>query len=424
MSTQALPGFREFFPEAAARRAVIASAWREAARAFAFDEYDGPTLEPLALYAQKNAGGEEILGQVFRFEDAGGRQVALRPELTPTLARMAGAREKASPKPMKWFSIGSFFRHERQQRGRLREFLQWNCDILGAAGPAADAELIAVAAEALRRLGLCEGDFVVRVGHRQPWMRFLAERGIEGPQARAVLALADKLEREAPDALDAKLIEATSGRINLAAIRDFIAGPPPAELAELLEEAATRGVPAQVQADLSIVRGLAYYTGFVFEIFDSARSLRAIAGGGRYDGLLALLGGASLPAAGFGMGDVVLEELLDSLPHTAGLLAERAAARRGCAIYIVLADPSRRAEAFQLAAALRAAGHAVDMPLEDLKVGRQFQAAAKAGAGHAVVVGSEWPQVVLKNLSSRSEETLPHAELAARLAVRQAAPSR
>lgn len=423
MSTQALPGFRELFPEAAARRAVITGAWRAAARAFAFDEYDGPTLEPLALYAQKNAGGEEILGQVFQFEDAGGRRVALRPEMTPTLARMAAAHAASAPKPLKWFSIGSFFRHERQQRGRLREFLQWNCDILGASGAAADAELVAVAVEALVRLGLRREDFVVRLGHREAWMRFLGERGVEGDAALAVLAAADKLERERPPVMEARVQAACGGRLSLRDIEDFVAGPPPPDLEALLEELRQRGLGPCVEADLRVVRGLAYYTGFVFEIFDRARSLRAVAGGGRYDGLLELLGGVPLPAAGFGMGDVVLEELLLSLPHTAERMAREAARCRGCRVYIVVADPARRAEALGLAAELRRAGLAVDMALEPAKVGKQFQAAARLGARHAVVVGSEWPQVVLKDLAQRQEILAGHEELAARLATGQAPPS-
>ncbi len=298
---KALAGFRELYPEQAAWRHAMTSTWRRVAKTYGFEEYDGPTLEPLELYAKKNAGGEEILGQLYRFEDGGQRQVALRPEMTPTLARMAAAKEKHYRKPMKWFAIGNFFRFERQQRGRLREFIQLNCDILGEPGPEADSELAAFAIDLMRAFGLGSDDFVLRLSHRGAWSAYLESKGISGESAASVLQIVDKLEREEPSVLEAKL--ANTG-LSLLDLRSFISGPVPAELVPVLDNLNARGLGNFVEVDLSIVRGLAYYTGIVFEIFDKAKSLRALAGGGRYDGLVGGLseGAASLPAVGFGMG--------------------------------------------------------------------------------------------------------------------------
>ncbi|GAB4180463.1 MAG: histidine--tRNA ligase [Terrimicrobiaceae bacterium] len=409
---QALPGFRELYPADTARRSVIIDTWRRTARSHGFDEYDAPTLEPLELYSRKNAGGEEILGQLYRFEDGGGRAVALRPEMTPSLARMAAAREKHFRKPMKWFSVGSFFRYERQQRGRLREFLQFNADLIGDASPAADGELIALAVDSLRQLGFSPADVVVRLSHRGAWTRFLTEKGVPEHSLPAVLQVADKLERETADKLASRL-QGTG--IQLEDIHAFIAGPVPQELQPVIDNLADRGLKDFLQLDLSIVRGLAYYTGTVFEIFDRAKSLRAVAGGGRYDGLIRLLsdGAVDLPAIGFAMGDVVLSHLIEATPPASDLLATRSAALMACDVFLVVADESRRPEAFRLLQNLRDSGLRADLTLTpNQRVGKQFQAAESATARHAVVVGSEWPLVKVKTLATREESSLPHEGLA------------
>ena len=406
---QALPGFRDFYPEDAARRAAITGTWRAVARAHGFDEYDGPTLESLDLYAKKNAGGEEILGQLYKFEDGGGRGVALRPELTPTLARMVAAREKHYRKPLKWFAAGPFFRYERQQRGRLREFLQFNCDILGDASPEADAELVSLATNSLRAFGFTSADIVVRLSHRGAWARFLRASGVADENVPRVLAAADKLERERPEALEEKL--AGTG-ISVGSLRAFISGPPPDELGPVIASLRARGLGDFVEVDLSIVRGLAYYTGIVFEIFDRAKSQRALAGGGRYDRLVKDLseGACDIPAVGFGMGDVVLANLIADTPAAAARLAE--ACKPSCDAYIVIADPARRPEALALAQQLRDEGLRCDFPLSEAKVGKQFQAAEAAGARVAAIVGAEWPNLRLKNLATREEREIPHGALA------------
>jgi histidyl-tRNA synthetase len=408
---QSLPGFRDFFPSDCARRNYMTGTWRRVARSFGFREYDGPTLEPLDLYRKKNSGGE-ILGQLFSFTDKGEREVALRPEMTPTVARMLIAKAREYRKPIKWFSIAPFFRYEKQQSGRLREFLQLNCDLVGDDSPAADAEMVALLIETLRAFGLTENDVVVRVSDRKAWMEFLASRGItdEG-KAREALAVVDKLERESADELDKKLSPLGLG---LAAVREFIESGRPAFYDVLRENLAARGMDGFCQLDLRIVRGLAYYTGLVFEVFDRRQERRAIAGGGRFDRLLSDLsdGKVDLPAIGFGIGDVVLGDLLEDLPATRALMESAVAREQACEIFVVVADESRRAEALGVVQLLRALGRRVDYPLQADKVGRQFKDADASGASVALVVGNEWPKLKVKNLAERTETELSQEALA------------
>src|SRR5688572_12273282 len=197
MSKAALPGFRDFYPDELAERAHIIGAWREAARRFAFVEYDGPPLEPLELYTRKS--GDEIVGQLYNFTDKGDRQIALRPEMTPTLARMVAASERSYKKPIKWFAIPQLFRYERQQKGRLREHFQLNADIFGESDPAADAELIALLIDTLRSFGLTTADFVIRLSSRNAWQDFFAARSADSERAYEFYQVIDKMEREKPE---------------------------------------------------------------------------------------------------------------------------------------------------------------------------------------------------------------------------------
>ena len=406
---QGLPGFRDFFPEDCARRNHVVATWREVSRRYGFVEFDGPALESTDLYRKKNEAGAEILEQLYSFTDRGGREVALRPEMTPTLARMVAAREKHYRKPMKWFCVSNFFRHERQQKGRLREFLQFNADILGESSPQADAEILALAIDLMRAFGFTAEHFVVRLSDRKAWMDFLESRGCDEAACRTALACADKIEREPEEKLNAKL--AATG-LTVADLKAFIAAGSPEAFAPVLEALAARGLSGFVQPDLSIVRGLAYYTGVVFEIFDRSKNLRALAGGGRYDGLVKGLsdGAADLPAIGFGMGDVVLGHLIDETPAAAEKL--QAALALTIDVFVVIADESRRAEALQIVQTCRELGLSTDFPLKSAKVGKQFQEAENLGATHAVVIGQEWPQIKLKHLATRAEQTLDHAALA------------
>jgi len=409
---QALPGFRDFYPEDCARRNHIVATWREVAKRYGFVEFDGPVLESTDLYRKKNEEGAEILEQLYSFTDRGGREVALRPEMTPTLARMVAAREKHYRKPMKWFCVSNFFRHERQQKGRLREFLQFNADIIGESSPQADAETVALAIDLMRAFGFTAENFVVRLSDRKAWMDFLSLRGCNEASSRIALACADKLEREPEEKLNAKLAPAG---LTVADLKAFIAGGSPEAFAPVLEALSARGLTGFVQPDLSIVRGLAYYTGVVFEIFDRSKNLRALAGGGRYDGLIKGLsdGSVDLPAIGFGMGDVVLGHLIDETPAASAQLQSALAA--SCDAYVIIADESKRTEALHIVQSCRELGLATDFPLKSAKIGKQFQDAENLGARHAIVVGQEWPLVKLKHLSTRTEESLDHSALAPKL---------
>jgi histidyl-tRNA synthetase len=392
-----LPGFRDFYPEALALRRHIFGRWRETARRYGFREYDGPPLEPLELFTQKS--GDEIVGQLYNFVDKGDRAVALRPEMTPTLARMVGAHHRDYKKPIKWFAIPQLFRYERQQRGRLREHFQFNADIIGESNIAADAELIALAVDTLRSFGLTENDFVVRISDRQAWQRHLSNIGIAEDKQYEVLQAIDKLEREP--------LEKT--RQKLGAVADAVLAFPQENLSELFDRLGV--VSRYCEVDFKIVRGLAYYTGIVWEIHDRKGELRAIAGGGRYDNLIKLVSGVDLPALGFGMGDVVLGELLKDRGLTPKLDWEL-----DC--YVVIADEALRPDALRLIHELRDAGIAVDYSLTPAKVGKQFQAADSLGARYAVVIGpDEWKTgaVKLKNLAAKSEEQVAVAELKKRI---------
>lgn len=406
-----LPGFRDLFPEDFARRSYLVSRWRETARRYGFVEFDGPTLESAELYRKKNSGGE-ILRQLYGFTDKGEREVALRPEVTPTLARMVAARHREYPKPLRWFNVGTCFRYERQQRGRLREFLQFNCDLLGDASPAADAEVIALLIDLLRSFGMKEEDFVIRLSNREAWYEFLAEHGVEKEHAGEFLAIVDKIDREPVEKTEEKL--AHFG-IPLAALQAFVARAEIPSLAPLLAELSARGLRDFVRPDLGVVRGLAYYTGIVFEAFALQGNLRAIAGGGRYDRLIKDLsdGDADLPAIGFGVGDAVLLELINEVP--AAKAQEEAALKADAPVqvYLVIADEGQRPAALGLAQQLRSAGWRVSFPLSAERVGKQFGAAESAGATHAVVIGTEWPLVKVKHLASRTEEEVLQEALAA-----------
>ncbi len=397
---QLLPGFRDFFPEECARRNYILSTWREVARRYGFMEYDGPMLETVELYRKKSGG--ELVGQLFDFVDKGERHVTLRPEMTPTLARMVIAREREFKKPIKWFCAPQFFRYEKQQRGRLREFYQLNCDIIGEASPAADAELVALTIDMLRAFGFTKEDIVVRVSDRDAWLAFLTAHQVDASRAPEFLQIVDKLERDTPEAVRAKL--APFG-LTLEALEAFIADPGQhfERFKTLAADLDARGLNGFYQLDPTIVRGLAYYTGLVFEVFDRRKSLRAVAGGGRYDHLLHDMsdGKISLPAIGFGMGDVVLAELIAEVPAAAERLAAWTARQQAVEIYVVIASEERRTEALTLVGQLRERGLRVDFPFSPAKVNKQFQMAEHLGARHAVVIGEEWPELQIKTLATR-----------------------
>jgi len=404
-SFQALPGFRDFIPRECAIRNYLFETWRSVARRCGYVEYESPVLEDTALYLKKSGG--ELSAQLFRFEDQGGRDVTLRPEVTASLARLVAEHQRHFPKPLKWFEIGQCFRYEKPQKGRGREFHQFNVDILGEAGPAADAELIALAIETMLAFGFVAGDFVVRVSDRHAWIDFASRHGVPDDAIPDFLNIVDKIEREKPEVLAQRL---AAWSLTLDQVRAFITDPANASSAytAIQQDLTDRGFGSFIELDLSIVRGLAYYTGVVFEVFDSKKSMRAVAGGGRYDTLVATIsdGAVDLPATGFAMGDYVIRNLIEETTHAAMQMEvwlQRHAAN--CDVFLVIADETKRAESLKLVTDLRRAGISADFPLVAAKVAKQFQSAEKSGARFALVVGAEYPELKLKILASRTEES-------------------
>lgn len=417
-----LPGFRAFPPDELRRRNHIFALWRQSARVFRFAEFDGPVLEPLELYEAKS--GPEIVSQLFHFTDKGERNVALRPEMTPTLARLVGAQANAMARPVKWFSIGEQYRYERPQKGRLRAFFQLNADILGEPGVAADAELIALLIRTLRSFGLGPDDFELRLSDRDLWMIFLEQEGFAAESAE-VLRVVDRLDKLPPekslaalqevvgDKAEALLARVTTLRQidSLEAMQAFLADSPalPGRLAawrELRSSLEAMGVGDFIRIDLGIVRGLAYYTGFVFEAFSKAGGGRALAGGGRYDDLIAKLGYPEMAAVGFGMGDVTLADLLDDLNRWPPLVET-------LDVFQVIGDEEYRSSALADQARLREAGYSVEVPLRTMGFGKQFKQAEKLGARLALIYGSEErekDEVKVKDLVRAVEVSVPRTQ--------------
>ena len=426
MTFQALPGFRDFPPEDLAFRTHILAAWRRVAQRYGFSEYDGPPLEPLELYTAKS--GDEIVGQLFEFTDKGDRRVSLRPEMTPTFARMVSVHAKSAPKPIRWFSTPQLFRYEKQQRGRLREHFQLNCDLVGEAGPLADAEVIALAIDVCRELGLTAADFKVRMSDRTVIHTLLVKAGLPSDRFADALMVMDKLERAGKAASVARLgelglsehadtilrVAAIRSREELTALTAELGITTSSFLfLQVLDGLDAMGLSDFVEVDFSIVRGLAYYTGTVFELFDRQGTFRAICGGGRYDTLLASLGGADLPAVGFGMGDVVLGELLKDRG-----LRPHAPASIDC--YLAAFDDAGIATVLRLAHQLRDAGIAAEFALSQSSVGKQLKAADARGAKIAILVGSDElsrGEVQLKNLRTKQQDAVPLDQAVARFQV-------
>ena len=420
MSRGPLPGFRDFYPEQLAERAYITGVWRDVARRFAFVEYDGPPLETLELYTRKS--GDEIVGQLYNFTDKGDREVALRPEMTPTLARMVGARANALRKPVRWFSIPQLFRYERQQKGRLREHFQLNVDIIGEPGIAADAELLAVAIEIMRSFGFTPGDVRARISDRRLLNALLASAGVTSVQLPAVYAAIDKLGREPLDVTREKFRKATASDDVAARLEETVLtkdfgklrsapGLTPEvhleleRLAEYLKYLGALGVSEWVDFDLSIVRGLAYYTGTVFELFDASGEFRAICGGGRYDDLLDAIGGVAMPALGFGMGDVVIGELL----RARGLMPRTAS---GPDYWVATDSDALLPRVMEVASRIRARGRSAEYSLRSQTLSRQLKTASSAGAREAIIV-STGDVLTVKNLADGSEKKLGLDDLTA-----------
>jgi len=400
MAWQSPKGTRDFFPADLAALQHVEKAWRTVSINAGFDEIEGPMFEHLDLYTVKS--GDSIVSELFSFRRTGGdTDYALRPEFTPTLARMAAAKGRSLSVPTKWFGIPSHFRAERPQRGRLREFKQWNIDMLGIDSPSADAEVIATAIQALADLGLTHEDITVRISHRDVVAKILLDGGLREDQLQTALGLLDKREKMAEEVFVEKANEAGIEPAVFSAF-DKETNASHEDLATLQEELVKWGIAEWCKFDFSIVRGLAYYTGIVFEIHESGGNERAIAGGGRYDGLIEMFGGPSIPAVGFGMGDVVLSLVL----RDKGLLGDGNDLLPIPDVFVISAGDEGDAVMAQTVSLLRHSNlHARRSYKATKNVGKLLTEAAKSNAKFVVILGEELSrgEYVVKNLETKEQ---------------------
>lgn len=422
MKIPPVKGTRDFYPPVMAIRNTIVDGWKAASRRHAFQEYDGPIFEHLKMYQVKS--GDEIVEQLFSFQDRGGRDLAIRPEITPTLARMVNQQINALPRPIKWFSVPRLCRAERPQKGRLREFFQWNIDIIGIESVLADAEIIFCSLDYLQAAGLTEDDIIVKISSRKMLAEVLQALGVGADQLDPLYALLDKQAKIPPEAFTKMLAELVTdtelqsrilqlmqvGSVDeIRQLPNLTEGAQTAinELEELFETLANMDLADYCTFDIGIVRGLAYYTGVVFEIYDRASELRAIGGGGRYDNLLKQFGGPQVTATGLGMGDCVLGILLEEK----GLLnAENAALSLD--YYVACAKPDLAHETIALVSQLRRRGYAAGFSYKATGLGKQFKQASEQRAKKVVIVGDEYQsgQLAVKDLGT-GEQTLVGIEM-------------
>ncbi len=419
MSSYSVPrGMRDFYPDDMARRTKLFDAWRLAAENFGFAAYDSCVVETLDLLKRK--GGEEITEQIYAFQDKSGRDLALRPEMTPTLARMIVAKQGSLALPVKWTTIAQCFRYERMTKGRRREHYQWNLDIVGEPSVSAEAEVVATALSAMRSLGVTSDIARVFYSSRRLLSEVLATLEVpDSDHAHIFLAL-DK-RGKVPDEKIHELVAAAGitedslGKLftvmsmtSLEQVTDMLPADSPAlsELSAFRHLMALHGVADQIEFDISVIRGLGYYTGIVFECFDTERKGRAIFGGGRYENLLSDLGGKPTPAVGIGFGDVVITDLLDE--H--GLMGSAPPQD----ITIGYMDAAQRDLATNVATSFRTQGRRVDLALHAEKAKHFFSRIGKGQASYAIYIGPDDIDngtIRMKNLSAREEESLLLSDL-------------
>jgi len=404
-------GTRDFYPEEMRLRNWLFDNFTYASLLHGFEEYDAPVLETEELYTRKQ--GEDIVKQLYNFKDKGDRKVSLRPEMTPSLARMVMSRAGVLPMPIKWFSIPQCWRYERMQKGRGREHFQWNVDIWGTTEISADAELFSVITTFLEGVGLTEEDIVIRVSSRKVLEEVLGSLGISGDLFAQTCIIVDKMDKLSPEVINEQLtdlghnsevistIQSTLGLKHLNSLKKVLKSDSKAlsELTELFEAIESYGIADWVEFDASIVRGLAYYTGSVFEVNDRKGKFRTICGGGRYDKLLSTLGGKDLPATGFGFGDMVIMELLKDK----GLLPQLLS---GVEDVVIALDSELKNVAVKVASVLRDSDRLVDLVLEDKKMKWAFKHAERVGATRLILVGpEEWSRqkIKVKDLQSGEE---------------------
>tara|TARA_B100001113_G_scaffold353555_1_gene358333 strand:- start:2841 stop:4097 length:1257 start_codon:yes stop_codon:yes gene_type:complete len=417
--TQGVRGTRDFYPEDMRLRNWLFDNFTDAALLHGFDEYDAPILEYEELYTRKQ--GEEITEQLYNFEDKGDRKVALRPEMTPSLARMVMARAGGLPMPIKWFSIPQCWRYERTQRGRGREHYQWNVDIWGTNEISADAELISILVTFFEGVGLTAKDLVIKISSRKVLEEVLGSLKISEEIFSKTCIIVDKMDKLSADVVEEQLIELGHNSGAISTIQSILSiknidelanslgkeSSAVSELNSLFDSIDSYGISEWVELDVSIVRGLAYYTGAVFEAHDREGKFRAICGGGRYDKLLSTLGGKDLPATGFGFGDMVIMELLTEKNLIPELIS-------GIEDIVIPLNPELRSASVMVAAALRDTGRTVDLVLEDKKLKWAFKHAERIGADRLVMVmPEEWKsgKVRIKNLESGEEIDVSIEEL-------------
>ena len=414
ISFEAPRGMRDFYPEDMVWRNRVFDAFRAAGEAAGFEPYDACVVESYELLARK--AGEEVGEQIYHFHDKSDRHIALRAEMTPTLARMVAQRQGSLAFPIKWTTIAQCFRYERMTKGRKREHYQWNCDIVGEESVLAEVEVLGAACDALRRMGLTNADFRVHVSNRALLSELLAASGIPAALHAQVFLALDKRGKMPDEEIAAMLrdggvddagVKATFAIMDLKTLdaAEALAGagsPAVAQLRELFRLAGIAGFAECLEFDISVIRGLSYYTGIVFECFDTQREFRAIFGGGRYDNLLTTIGGDPATAVGLGFGDVVVTELLK-----ARLGADAAAPKRG--VYVGWMFPEQRDAALALAAKLRAEGEIVNLALRKAKPKQFFSRAGASSCAKAVFLGPDdvaAGRAKLKDLATREETPL------------------
>jgi histidyl-tRNA synthetase len=428
MKISPVKGTRDFYPPDMARRNWIIDGWKKVSVRNGFEEYDGPIFEYLKMFQVKS--GDEIVEQLFSLQDRGGRELALRPEITPTLARMVNQQINSLPKPIKWFSVPRLFRAERPQKGRLREFFQWNIDIIGADDVLADAEVILTTVDYLRDIGLSGEDIQVRISSRRLLAAILKGIGIPEESLDSLYVLLDKkrklpeetfrelLQEQVLDHQHIEQIQAFMETKNVSDVKKVVqindeidsALDEQALLVDLLQR---MGLSGYYCFDPSIVRGLAYYTGMVFEVHSIGGELRAIAGGGRYDNLLKDFGGPEITGTGMGMGDCVLEVLL----RDKGLLDKQLSKRR--IDYFVACvpgttfeqdsenrEPTGEDEVVRLVARLREKGFAANFSYKAAKLSKQLKQASEQNVKKCIIIGEEFKknQLVIKDMETGEQE--------------------
>ena len=429
MKISSVKGTRDFYPPQMAVRNFIADGWKAASRRSGFEEFDGPIFEYLQMYQIKS--GDEIVEQLFHLTDRGGRDLAIRPEITPTLARMVNEQINALPRPIKWFSVPRLCRAERPQKGRLREFFQWNIDIIGEESVLADAEVIFCSLDYLRSTGLTSKDVVAKISSRKLLAALLKNLGLAEDKLPVLYPILDKKSKIPAEAFkemlrkeisDPGTVDTIIKLMNLHSA-DKIAGlvnlnddakAALAQLQELFKILGTMGVGDYCRFDMSVVRGLAYYTGMVFEIHDAVGDLRAVCGGGRYDNLLKDFGGPAIPAVGMGMGDCVLEILL----RERGILKDDTLPTKSLDYFIAVAEPALADKAVELAAKIRAAGQSCEFSYKAAGLSKQFKQASAYNARKTIILGQELTtanQLVIKDMTAGTQTTVDVSQFLADL---------